>query len=126
MTLAILCAALHFRDPSHLLRRPSASSAERMPDQVRPDTSVEVTSRLRAAFLARPVDEVELKSAVSAYVDDAKAVGWPVERVIIFIKRIAEVEQSAKWSSDPMKRSEAQHLLARAVTWCVQHYYWSD
>jgi hypothetical protein len=98
-----------------------------MPDQVRPDTSVEVSSRLRAAFLARPIDEAELKSAVAAYVDDAKAAGWPVERVIIFVKRIAEIEQGvAKWSADPLKRSIEQQLVARAVTWCVQHYYWSD
>jgi hypothetical protein len=98
-----------------------------MPDQVRPDTSSEVTSRLRAAFLARPTDEVELKAAVAAYVDEAKALGWPVERVIIFVKRLAEIEQgAANWSRDPLKRSAAQQLLDRAVTWSVQHYYWSN
>jgi hypothetical protein len=93
--------------------------------QVRPDTTPEVTARLRAAFLAVPIDESELENAVYAYVDDARTVGWPVERVIIYIKRLADLEQEAAMQAacDLAKRDESQRLLAQAITWCVEHYY---
>ena len=88
------------------------------PYQVRPDTTPEVTARLRAPFLSVPIDESELKNAVCAYVDDAKRVEWPVERVIIFIKRLAELEQEAAVQAvrDLAKRDGGQRILPQAIT----------
>lgn len=80
-------------------------------------------ARLRAAFAVRPIDDEALKAAVSAYADEAKRLGWPVERVIISIKRISEVEDGLLYRPDPFDRAEGQRIVERVVTWCVEHYY---
>jgi hypothetical protein len=79
-------------------------------------------ARVRAAF-ARPIDDEVLKAAVCAYADEAKRLGWPVERVIIEIKRISEAADGPIHRSDPIDRIEGQRIVERVVTWCVEHYY---
>jgi hypothetical protein len=83
------------------------------------------TARLRAAFTASSVDESALKVAVCAYVDETKTQGWPVERVIIEIKRIAEVEDGPVYRAlrDPIERLKARDLIDRVVKWCIDHYF---
>lgn len=81
---------------------------------------------LRAAFSVSPIDESRLKSAVCGYVDEAKRHGWPVERVIVDIKRMAEIEEGPVMQArEATKRLDAQALVSRAVTWAVDHYYWT-
>ena len=60
-----------------------------------------------------------------AYVDSGKEVGWPVERSIIYVKRLAELDTRADALTDSVKRAEVQRAVERAITWCVQHYYWA-
>ena len=79
-------------------------------------------ARVRAAF-ARPIDDEVLKAAVCAYADEAKRLGWPVERVIIEIKRISEAADGPILRSNPIDRIEGQRIVERVVTWCVEHYY---
>ena len=64
-----------------------------------------------------------LQGAVCAYPDEAKRLGWPVERVIIEIKRFSGVEDGLRFRSDPFDRAEGQRVVERVVTWCVEHYY---
>ena len=84
----------------------------------------EAAAQLRGAFSAYPVSEGDLRSAVCAFVDSARALGWPVERVIIEIKRIAEVEEGPvnRWANSS-DRLDGQRVVARAVSWCVEHYF---
>ena len=84
---------------------------------------VDRSARLRAAFAVRPIDEDVLKAAVCDYADEAKRLGWPVERVIIEIKRISEVEDGPLSRPEPYDRIKGQRIVERVVTWCVEHYY---
>ena len=84
---------------------------------------VNTAARVRAAFATRPINDEVLKAAVCAYADEAKRLGWPVERVIIEIKRISEAEGGLVHRSDPIDRIEGQRIVERVVTWCVEHYY---
>lgn len=82
--------------------------------------------RVRESFTTAPVDESRLKGAICAYVDEAKRQGWPVERVIVDIKRLAEIEDGPLMQArDATKRLDVQALVSRAVTWAVDHYYWT-
>lgn len=80
-------------------------------------------ARLRAAFAARPIDDDSLKAVVCDYADEAKRLGWPVERVIIEIKRISEIEDGPLYRPEPYDRLQGQRIVERVVTWCVEHYY---
>jgi hypothetical protein len=81
---------------------------------------------VRAAFSVAPVDESMLKNAICGYVDEAKRMGWPVERVIVDIKRMAEAGDGPLMQArDATTRLDAQALISRAVTWAVDHYYWT-
>jgi hypothetical protein len=71
----------------------------------------------------RPIDENVLKAAVCDYADEAKRLGWPVERVIIEIKRISEIEEGPLRRGAPYDRIQGQRIVERVVTWCVEHYY---
>jgi hypothetical protein len=83
------------------------------------------TARVRAAFTASPLDESALKDAACAYVDEAKNHGWPIERVIIEIKRISEVEDGPVYRAlrDPVQRPKTRDLIHRVITWCIHHYF---
>ena len=86
-------------------------------------TLTDCTARLRAAFTARPLDDEALKIAVCAFADEGKRLGWPVERVIIEIKRISEVEDGPLYRPEPLDRIAGHRIVERVVTWCVEHYY---
>jgi hypothetical protein len=94
-----------------------------VPHSTTSPTLVEKAARLRAAFAVRPTDDDGLKAAVCDYADEAKRLGWPVERVIIEIKRIFEVEEAPLFRPEPYDRLQGQRLVERVVTWCVEHYY---
>ena len=98
-----------------------------VPHKTPADSLSSAALRVREAFSASPMDESFLKNVVCAYVDEAKRMGWPVERVIVDIKRIAEVEDGPLFQSrgDAAKRLDAHALISRAVTWAVDHYYWT-
>jgi hypothetical protein len=83
------------------------------------------TACVRAAFTAIPLDESALKDAICAYVDEAKNHGWHIERVIIEIKRISEVEDGPVYRAraDPIQRHRARELVHRVVTWCIDRYF---
>ena len=81
---------------------------------------------LRAALTVSPIDESQLRNAICGYVDEAKRMGWAVERVIVDIKRMSEIEDGPVMQArDATTRLDAQALVSRAVTWAVDHYYWT-
>ena len=82
----------------------------------------DVTARLHAAFGMQSDDGV-LTDAVHSFVDAARAQDWPIERMIIEIKRIAEVVNGPLYRLDPFDRADGQRQPDRAVTSCVEHYY---
>lgn len=84
---------------------------------------VDKAARLRAAFAVRSIDEAVLETAVCEYADEAKRLGWPVERVIIEIKRFSEIEEGPLHRPEPYDRIQGQRIVERVVTWCVEHYY---
>ena len=71
----------------------------------------------------RPIQDEVLKAAVCDYVDEAKQLGWPVERVIIEIKRLSEVGDGSLHRLELYDRIQGQRIVERVVTWCVEHYY---
>jgi hypothetical protein len=83
------------------------------------------TARVRAAFIATPLDETVLEEAVCGYVAAAKTLDWPVERVIVELKRIGDVEGSPVYQRlrDPMQRTEARELMQRVVAWSIDQYF---
>jgi hypothetical protein len=83
--------------------------------------------RLRAAFTATHPDESEIRTAVCAFVDVVKPLGWPVERILVDVKGLATGEDSflfRAWQSSAEQRA-AEGVLERAVTWCIEHYFWT-
>lgn len=92
-----------------------------------PTPASEAAARLGSAFRSTPLEEKALKLAVCAYVDEAKRLGWSVERVLAEIKRIASADGSPLNRSNAVgaaRRSEALRIANRAVRWCVEYYYW--
>ena len=85
-------------------------------------------ARLRAAFASKPLDNDAIRGAVCGYVDEMKKGGAPVERVIVDIKQIAGLELGPEQmigrptAPEPSGESLA---LSRAVTWCIERYFWT-
>src|SRR3954454_13569106 len=70
-----------------------------------------------------------LKARVCAFVDGAKALGWPPERVIIALKQLAR--ESGIGASRNIVAANAlllprDQLLMDAVRWCIERYYDGD
>ena len=66
-----------------------------------------------------------LRQHVCAFVDQAKAKGWPPERVLVEVKTIArevgfEVRSAMGNADSPETRDE---VLTKVVGWCIEHYY---
>lgn len=85
----------------------------------------ERASHLRAAFSATPIDESLIRDAVCSFVDAARLQGWVVERVLVEVKRMAEIETGSLHDAlrDPARRASAQSIVNRAISVCIQHYY---
>ena len=87
--------------------------------------SRELVERLRAAYVAAPADDAELRSAVCASVDELTNAGLPIERIVIYIKRAADggitpafgAGRGRGWSG------AEQAVIDRAVTWCIERYF---
>ena len=90
-------------------------------------TAEKSLSRLRDLFLGDFLEPSAVRNAVCAYVDHMKSQGAPVERIIIDIKRVAEVENGALSRALAAKDSDGQRRARQvtddAVKWCIQHYY---
>ena len=76
------------------------------------------------------LDVSTIKEAVCAYVDAMKQRGVTVEHIMIDIKHAAEHDESALVSAlkqgDYDAYDAGRRLLDRALTWCVDHYYWTE
>lgn len=94
-----------------------------------PNDSIQAAAqRLRAAFVAVHPDESEIRNAVCAFVDVVKPLGWTVERVLIEVKRIAEIEEGFLFRARlqrGVEQREAERVLERTVSWCIDHYFWT-
>ena len=66
-------------------------------------------------------DELLLRQRIVAAVDELKAEGWPVERIIVRIKELAS-EVGIKFKSSSVNADE-HPAIANAVLWCVQRFY---
>jgi hypothetical protein len=59
-------------------------------------------------------------------VDDLKAEGWPPERVIIAVKRVAEeagIRTTHGVLSTTAPLTQQDMATVNAVRWCIQRYY---
>jgi hypothetical protein len=97
-----------------------------VPNKTPTDSISSAVTPVRAALTVSPIDESQLKNAICAYVDECKRQEWPVERIIVDIKRLAEIPDGPILQArDATKRLDAQALISRAITWAVDHYYWT-
>lgn len=67
-----------------------------------------------------------LRAKVDAFVDAAKAEGWPVERVIVALKQVA-AEAGVRSSTDVLRVNSRlltrDTLVLDMVRWCVERYF---
>jgi len=73
-----------------------------------------------------PSDSRALYGEVCAVVDHLKAAGWPPERVIVAVKRIADdagLRPSRAVLAAQGALSPSDALIVRMVEWCIQRYY---
>ncbi len=60
---------------------------------------------------------------VCEYVDAAKTLGWPPERVIAEVKQVAAETGFRSVASTAPRRRGADLLLDDMVAWCIERYY---
>jgi hypothetical protein len=97
-----------------------------VPHKTPTDSISSAVTSVRSALTVSPIDESQLKNAICAYVDECKRLEWPVERIIVDIKRLAEIPDGPILQArDATTRLDAQALVSRAITWAVDHYYWT-
>ena len=82
---------------------------------------------LKAAFLTdvdRDTRDRQLRDAVCSLTRTLRTAGWPVEAVIILVKKTAS---DAGTTYDPLtatlKDARDEQPVERAVRWCIEHYY---
>lgn len=92
------------------------------------DIPAVVTLRDDIARGTRSNDDA-LRNEVCAVVDHLKAAGWPPERVIVAVKRIADdagLRPSRAVLSATGDLSPDDALLVRMTQWCIERYYWDN
>jgi hypothetical protein len=70
-----------------------------------------------------------LHSEVCAVVDELKAAGWPPERVIVAVKRIADEAGIRPTKAVLVRTAELANddaMLVQMVSWCIERYYRRD
>src|SRR5262245_29224610 len=73
-----------------------------------------------------PAAALEVQSLVCDYVDDRKAEGWPVERVIVSVKEIARdagIRTSTFVEKPQTPVMTTDQLLVEMIRWCICRYY---
>ncbi len=68
-----------------------------------------------------------LRDAITQYVDRARILGWPPERVIVSIKQIAResgVRPADRVMGATANLNAMDELLVAIVHWCIERYYW--
>jgi hypothetical protein len=66
-------------------------------------------------------DAALLQARIYAAVDELKAMGWPIERVIVRIKDVAR--EVGLPLGNALNSGERDRVLDRAVLWCAERYY---
>ena len=80
---------------------------------------VQLRDALRAASAVPTSTNIDsLQVAVCAAVDMLRTAGWPVEAIIIEVKRIASAI-----GLRPEHTATESDLLTNTVRWCIEHYY---
>jgi hypothetical protein len=74
----------------------------------------------RSAIL--PIDPLRMKTAISAFVDDAKTANIPIESVLISVKGIAR-RALLRASRRSVDGTETEAAINTCVTWCIERYY---
>jgi hypothetical protein len=85
--------------------------------------SEETLTALRTALqqrLSSATDDAELRRALRAMSEEARAESLHVEQVIVTLKRVWESLPEVRRASD---RQEQNRVLERVVTLCIQEYY---
>ena len=76
-----------------------------------------------------PPNNAALQEKVCAVVDELKAAGWPPERVIVAIKRIAEdggLRPTKMVLSKSAPLIDGDALIVDMVQWSIERYYRRD
>jgi hypothetical protein len=92
------------------------------------DIPAVVALRDDIARRTRPSTEA-LREDVCAVVDVLKGAGWPPERVIVAVKRIADdagLRPTKYVLSRSAALSDGDDLLVQMVQWCIERYYRRD
>jgi hypothetical protein len=90
-----------------------------------------VSHALRASFAQlagdkAPASTETLHARLNEFVDAAKALGWPIERIIVAVKRLwveAGVHASRHVVLTRSPLTETDRILMACVGWCIERYY---
>jgi hypothetical protein len=86
-----------------------------------------LTARVAAAqFPLSGAAEREIQKRVWDYADTLKEAGFPPERVIVAVKRVAGdagVHPTSRVTAMPTELDGRDKLLADMVNWCIERYY---
>ena len=77
-------------------------------------------------FPLSPGTRAEVYARVCEYVDAAKALGWPPERVIVDVKRVARdagLRMTGNAFRSGFRPTGVDLLLGDMVGWCIHRYY---
>jgi hypothetical protein len=66
-------------------------------------------------------DVITLRTRVYAAVDELKAMGWPIERIIVRLKEVAYEVGLPPWTNAP--RGDRASVMAEIVRHCIDRYY---
>jgi hypothetical protein len=64
-----------------------------------------------------------LRSGLCKFVDERRAAGWSVDRIVIAVKRAALDAGLADSLPDERASTQNEDALATMVRWCLDHYY---
>ena len=86
-------------------------------------TTNALKNQLSEAVARSGIEQDKVRALVCAIVDQMKFEGAEPEKVVIAIKSAMLAETSVKAAPDSAHLKEAEKMLQRALTWCIERYY---
>jgi len=81
---------------------------------------------LKSADAGGSVSREEIEKSFDVFVDDARAAGWPPERLLIAIKLLLAESTRAQPREKILRRYEKQKRFSQEViSHCIERYYGS-
>lgn len=97
--------------------------------ELREVAAMQLALTVAVATARAPESDERVRMATRRLVTVLKSEGWPVEAIIVQIKKTAtRISVAAARHASPPNSDlpDAETLLADTVRWCIEHYYRAD